>query len=311
MARPKIFALHGFLGLPDDWGILRTSLDPLAYEFDLDSVDLWRDLESSLLSVEVDIDDSFHNCITNEPFFDLWRRRLTAAISIDGQKPVIMGYSMGGRLAMQIACLMPELLSGAVFISAHPGLKSNEERHARLENDLRWAERFASSESWSNLLEAWNQQPVLEIQGAGNSSSVRYKSHSHDCSDNHPVSQLKRLNYLSQLDRRECRFDRAILARAMDTWSLGRQKDLSQNLNELRLPILFITGESDLKFTQLAADLLTIQRQKQVQRQKQDQVQLKRQHTIIFGAGHRAPWERADEFVSAVHSFLTSSTDAQ
>jgi 2-succinyl-6-hydroxy-2,4-cyclohexadiene-1-carboxylate synthase len=67
---------------------------------------------------------------------------------------VLMGYSMGGRLALQL--LERQTFNAAVIISA--GLNAPEE--ARKQRDEEWARRF-ESEEWSSLMRAWNAQEVF------------------------------------------------------------------------------------------------------------------------------------------------------
>lgn len=67
---------------------------------------------------------------------------------------VLLGYSMGGRLALQM--LESRRFAKAVIVSA--GLNApDEERRAR---DEEWARRF-EREEWSSLMNAWNAQPVF------------------------------------------------------------------------------------------------------------------------------------------------------
>jgi len=67
---------------------------------------------------------------------------------------ILLGYSMGGRLALQMLQLRP--MQKAIIVSA--GLNAlDEERRKR---DEEWARRF-ESEEWSSLMRAWNEQPVF------------------------------------------------------------------------------------------------------------------------------------------------------
>lgn len=92
---------------------------------------------------------------------------------------VLLGYSMGGRLALRM--LERDRFTKAVIVSA--GLNAPDvDRHAR---DEEWARRF-ESEDWTSLTTAWNAQPV-------------FGGHS--------------------LDRREEDYDRAELARQLREWS--------------------------------------------------------------------------------------------
>lgn len=176
----KVIALHGMLGAPSDW-------DGFGYEA--------RALESA-------------------PHFLAWAERFCAGIS---GRPVLLGYSMGARLAMHAALLAPDLFSGLVLVSGNPGLADEEARRARREEDERWALRF-ESETWSSVMRAWNAQPVF----AGGESVDRPES------------------------------GRAEAVCALRAWSLGRQLDLVPHLAWLDLPILWIAGERDAKFAAIA-----------------------------------------------------------
>ena len=67
---------------------------------------------------------------------------------------VLLGYSMGGRLALQL--LEQQRFTKAVIVSA--GLNAPDEE--RRKRDEEWARRF-ESEEWASLMTAWNAQPVF------------------------------------------------------------------------------------------------------------------------------------------------------
>lgn len=134
--------------------------------------------------------------------------------------PIILaGYSLGGRLALAtLAAAPPGLWQAAILLAPHPGLSGSVERAARLTHDQTWAER-CRHQPWPKLLADWNAQPVL----AGD----------------HPPSAPESW--------------RAEIASAFENWSLGHQPDYLPFLRQIRIPILWITGSQDLKFTALAA----------------------------------------------------------
>jgi 2-succinyl-6-hydroxy-2,4-cyclohexadiene-1-carboxylate synthase len=70
------------------------------------------------------------------------------------QDDVLLGYSMGGRLALDL--LQRERFAKAVIISA--GLNAPDEE--RRKRDEEWARRF-ETEEWHSLLRAWNAQEVF------------------------------------------------------------------------------------------------------------------------------------------------------
>lgn len=192
----KIVALHGFLGLATDWNSVFSETD-----FEFDAVDLWP------IASRVRVESAFEDCAEE--------------ILVHAKdRPWLLGYSMGGRLAYHAYLRAPEKWAGAIFVSAHPGLIAEEEKRVRLESDEKWARRFRE-DPWDVLMRDWNKQGVFTGDGSGLSS------------------------------RLETTFDREALARAMDIWSLGRQTDLSERLSELKSFNWCITGDLDKKFTSL------------------------------------------------------------
>ena len=102
-----------------------------------------------------------------------------ASIDVNFDADAIVGYSMGGRRALQI--LESHRFRAAVIVSA--GLNApDEERRA---GDEAWARRF-ESDDWASLMRDWNAQPV-------------FGGHA--------------------LERREEDYDRAALARTLREWS--------------------------------------------------------------------------------------------
>lgn len=72
----------------------------------------------------------------------------------DVEGDVLLGYSMGGRLALDL--LQRRRFDKAIIISA--GLNAPDE--VRKQHDEEWARRF-ESEEWPSLMRAWSAQPVF------------------------------------------------------------------------------------------------------------------------------------------------------
>lgn len=228
-SRPSIVALHGNLGSRADWEAL--SLPVLL------AVDLW--------------DFSSLSC---GEFADELATKLTNGL----EKPVLAGYSLGGRLALHAMAKHPERWSGAVIISAHPGLCCVEERFARQRSDEIWA-RNAREMEWGAFVEKWNQQSLLG--GISPTPSQR-----------------------SLEPRREA------IARAFESWSLGRQDDLRRSLSSFHSPVLWINGERDEKFTRLGVEMAD--------------VFSNFRHEVIPGCGHRVLREKPRELVRAMNCLI-------
>jgi 2-succinyl-6-hydroxy-2,4-cyclohexadiene-1-carboxylate synthase len=172
--------------------------------------------------------------------------------------PVLVGYSMGGRLALHALLAEPKMWKAAVIVSAHPGLADEIERAERRLKDAEWS-AMALKGAWSEFLEKWESQGVLE--GAGDMP-----------------------------DRRVLKDRRASVARSFIDWSLGAQEDLSQQLDRIECPVLWVTGERDVKFTELAK--AAVSRIPHAD------------HHVVSESGHRVPWERPEAFVALCRKFL-------
>ena len=79
---------------------------------------------------------------------------------IQVSRPVVAGYSMGGRLALYLALRFPERCAGLILESASPGLESASERAARRAADESKAERLQSGD-FEAFLRDWYAQPLF------------------------------------------------------------------------------------------------------------------------------------------------------
>ena len=211
---PAILALHGNLGTTADWDLPGCP--------DIHPIDLWD---------HVDLD--FHD----------FAAALAVPLAAGLEKPILAGYSLGGRLALHALAAFPDRWCGAVIVSAHPGLCCVEDRLARRTSDAIWAERARTME-WGAFLDQWNAQPLFGKA---------------------PPTLRTRQSALEA--RREA------IAKAFETWSLGRQEDLRSRLGRFAGPVLWITGENDARFTRLGVEMAAVFPDFR--------------HVVVPGAGHR------------------------
>lgn len=173
---------------------------------------------------------------------------------------VLVGYSMGGRLALHALLEKDHPWQAAVIIGAHPGLEDEAERAARAAIDAEWASR-ALMAAWPDFLKAWEDQPVL----AG--TAIR---------DSRESSRL-------QLRRRE-------IARSFVDWSLGNQPPLWDRLPEIDIPVLWIAGEEDEKFRDLAEGASALIPKAEL--------------AVAPQSGHRVPWMAEEWLAEKVARFV-------
>ena len=150
-----------------------------------------------------------------------WLCRELASRGIE--RYLLVGYSLGGRLALYHASREPAGLSGLLLENCHPGLPAVE-RAARIAHDESWAERF-EREPLADVLEDWYRQGVF--------------------------ADLDEAARARQIVRRLGNDGKAVAAMLRAT-SLGQQPDLGGWLAQSTLPVTYVSGKRDHKFHQLA-----------------------------------------------------------
>ncbi|WP_419536792.1 2-succinyl-6-hydroxy-2,4-cyclohexadiene-1-carboxylate synthase [Endozoicomonas sp.] len=222
---PALVLLHGFLGSAGDWQPL---LALLKDDYHLIAVDLPG--HGSSQWVEEDAQGADYFCHRLE-------QTIQTIEQIEGisLKPFnLLGYSLGGRLAMAYTIAYPERVEKLLLEGAHPGLVSEQERSERYQSDLQWARRFRE-EPVAEVLWDWYKQPVFS-----------------DLDDSQIRSLIHERSKGSGL----------LLADALVSFSLSKQPNYRQALCQFRAGsalspcVHYFYGENDHKFGQLGQHLL-------------------------------------------------------
>jgi 2-succinyl-6-hydroxy-2,4-cyclohexadiene-1-carboxylate synthase len=149
------------------------------------------------------------------------------AAAVGPARFTLVGYSMGGRIALHVALALPQRVERLVLIGASPGIAEPAEREARRAADGALADEIERL-SIDAFAERWAQTPVL----AGQPPEVAAAVHA-DRLRNQPVG----------------------LARALRGLGTGTLPSLWERLGELAMPVLLVVGERDAKFRAIAADM--------------------------------------------------------
>ncbi|SUG71235.1 acyl-CoA thioester hydrolase YfbB [Salmonella enterica subsp. enterica] len=139
---PSLVFLHGFSGDCREW-------QPVGEQFHGCSR-LYIDLPGHGGSAAIPVGG----------FADVIRLLRATLISYNILKFWLVGYSLGGRVAMMAACQGIPGLCGLVVEGGHPGLQNEQARAERRLSDGRWAERFRR-EPLTEVFHDWYQQPVF------------------------------------------------------------------------------------------------------------------------------------------------------
>ncbi len=191
----ELWALAGFMGFPSDWDIFGLK---------------------NLKAIPIDLFD--WNTLSD------WTSKFSALVSSRSvDKSVLIGYSLGGRLALHALIQKTSIWKAGIIISAHPGLSSHEEGLERYKLDEQWAIRF-EKEEWGSLMDDWNARTVF---GGGN------------------------FNF----QRNEKDYYRQKLANILRRGSLGLQNNLRFELSNLNVPLLWIVGANDEIYKNLVSSV--------------------------------------------------------
>ncbi len=198
---PALIFLHGFLGSKEDW-------DPIIEQ-----------LKDRFFCVALEL--SGHPHLINAVETTLQGMTLNS--------PTLIGYSMGGRIAMQLPLDLPK-----VILSSHLGLETLTEREARWEKDLQWIGMLENGPI-DLFLDKWYAQPLF--------ASLR---------NHHPLFE--------QVLMRRRQQDPLKLASLLKEMSLAKQQPISQFPSNM----LFLFGENDLQYEKLYCKLPNQVRRKKI-----------------------------------------------
>ncbi|MGE6488073.1 2-succinyl-6-hydroxy-2,4-cyclohexadiene-1-carboxylate synthase [Paenisporosarcina sp. NPDC076898] len=173
----------------------------------------------------------------------------------------LVGYSMGGRVALAYALSYPEYVRKLVLESASPGLDIEADRLSRIAADNQLAMKL-ESEGLSSFIDFWQDIPLFQSQ--------------------------KKLDEIKLQSIREDRMQQTAsgLWNSLKGMGTGRQPSYWFRLNELKIPVTIITGELDEKFT-----IIGKQMTKQIQNS---------QHLEVSEAGHAIHVENPVQFATII-----------
>jgi len=141
----------------------------------------------------------------------------------------LVGYSMGGRLALYLNLHFPAYFSKVILESASPGLLTHAERLERIKSDEQIARKLERSD-FTAFINNWYKQPIF--------GSIHQ----------HPEFERLIANRLQNNPRE--------LAKSLRFMGTGRQPSLWEKLKDNKNPLLLLVGENDDKFVTINKKIL-------------------------------------------------------
>ena len=248
---PVVF-LHGFTGSSFDWEFF---FDKFSDEFEAITIDLLGHGKTSspkiLNNYSVQSQIKFLNKILTK---------------LNIEKPIIVGYSMGGRLALSYLLSFPNNVNSIVLESTSFGLKTKAEREERINSDKILANKIKNS-SIEEFIESWMSIPLFSSQ-----------------------NKLPLLIRKEQIENK-IRTNNVIgLTNSLLGFGTGNMNNYFNELKKVKIEVLLITGSLDSKFTEIAIDA--------------NNLFPNSDHSIVGDAGHNVHLEKPEEFLKLLSSFL-------
>jgi len=209
---PPIVFLHGFMGTGADW------------------MDVASRFSDRFYCLMLDLPGHGETPLDENISYEVWASLLKEDLFLLGiEKTHLIGYSMGGRLALYFALTYPEMVEKLVLESANPGIVDESERKERAALDDKLAARLrrdgmmAFLEFWYNipLFASLNEYPTLKDELI------------HKRADQDPEN----------------------MARVLSELSPGRQPELWSRLPTLQPPTLLVAGELDEKYCRITSQM--------------------------------------------------------
>ncbi|MGT8956160.1 2-succinyl-6-hydroxy-2,4-cyclohexadiene-1-carboxylate synthase [Bacillus cereus] len=247
----QLLLLHGFTGSMETW---RSFISSWSEQFQVIVVDLvgHGKTESPENVVHYDIRN-----------VALQMKELLDYLHIE--KAHILGYSMGGRLAITMACLYPDYVHSLLLENCTAGLENEADRKERREKDDRLADKI-EREDIEIFVSMWENIPLFETQ--------------------------KRLakNVQEAVRKERLANNPKGLANSLRGMGTGAQPSWWDELKNLKIPVLLMNGEYDEKFFRIL---------KNIEKCISDAKFVK-----IDGAGHAIHVEQPEKFDTIVKGFL-------
>lgn len=220
-ANPPLLLLHGFLGSHQDFAEILPALSQHFY------------------CIIPDLPGHGHTLTRGRGYNFLFMAQAISNFvdALDLREIYLLGYSMGGRLALYLSCYFPSRYTRTILESASPGLKTDDEKWNRRARDRELGYQLRIG-SLPDFLTQWYNNPLF--------ASLK----------DHP-------DIYAAMYQRRLTNNTMNLADVLNSCSLGRQPSFWERLLELDASplnsaksIRLFVGELDAKFLAINQEML-------------------------------------------------------
>jgi 2-succinyl-6-hydroxy-2,4-cyclohexadiene-1-carboxylate synthase len=249
---PPLLLLHGFTGSAGTWREMREA---------------WRGRRTVAVDL---IGHGASDAPADERRYEMKRciADLVALLdALDIGRTSVLGYSMGGRVALHLALAAPERVSALVLESASPGIGEAAERAARVAADRALADEI-ERDGVAAFIDRWERLPLFASQ------------------QRLPEARRAALRTQRLANRA------AGLANSLRGMGAGAQAPLWNRLGELAMPALLVAGDEDEKYRDIA--------------RRMSRSMPGAEAVIVPDAGHAVHLEQPPAFTRRIKEFLAA-----
>ena len=250
-SKSPILFLHGFTGSSNDWKFIYPHLTSEFFPIAIDlpghgKTTAPNDLKYFSTESYVEVINQVAN------YFDIG-------------KIIIVGYSMGGRAALQFANKYPERIKALILESSTAGIENQKERVSRVRIDSELADSLTEN-GISKFVDQWMELPFF--QSLESLSDEEYSKIVFNKKNNSTTG----------------------LSNSLKGFSTGKMPSVWDRLSSFDFPTLLIVGALDRKYVRINKSMS----------EKFPNSELK----IIPDVGHNTHLENKNEFIILVNNFL-------
>ncbi len=212
LGKPVVIMLHGFMGDTSDW---KTIVDKISDQCFMILIDLPGHGKTQ------------SNSYTDQQQF-LDELQMFSS-QFKNHTPTGVGYSMGGRLLLQLENQTPGLFKSLLLESVHPGIQDDSERIERLKKDETLLDGLFTTAKFRDFLDSWYDLPLFQ----GIKDNKNYEN----------------------MVRHKLQATPSELQQGLNLLSTGHQTDCREVFKTGKTPITYIAGGRDSKYAEFAKEI--------------------------------------------------------
>lgn len=179
----------------------------------------------------------------------------------------LLGYSMGGRIALHYALNHPDKIISLILESTNNGISNDNDRIERVSRDEKLSEQIM--QNYPDFLLKWNRLPIFKSP---------------------PKAQKTQIESFKKIQLNQ---DPIQMALSMREFSPGKIPYVYDELTLISCPVLAITGKNDQKYSELWKSLI-------YKFQNGD-------HINIENSGHRVHLDQPVIYIDTIMNFIKST----